>query len=213
MRLAKDDTVCGIPAPAARALLRRIGIHSWYRTGAEEALAALGVSEPAQAIDDLVRGGMLVVAAEDDGEEALEVTTSGSAVAMASFGRPITRATAERLLAGLLERAMAYNEDTSKPLFVRRLRVFGSYLDPEADHLGDVDIEVRLEPRAGLSPAETASYWKQSGKNFRSYIDKAFWPHAEAMQILKNRSAALNLTPQDIDELTHRSKIIFEADE
>jgi hypothetical protein len=176
-------------------------------------MAALGVSEPARAIDDLVRGGMLAAAAEDGGEEALEVTTRGSAVALTSFGRPITRATASRLLAGLLERAKAYNEDTGKPLFVRRIRIFGSYLDPEADYLGDVDVEVRLEPRAGLSPAGSAHYWKQSGKNFRSYIDKVFWPHAEAMQILKNRSVALNLTPQDIDEITDRSEVVFEAEQ
>jgi hypothetical protein len=144
VRLAKDDTVCGIPAPVARTLLRRIGIHSWYRAGAEEALAKLGVPNPALAIDDLIQGGMIAVAGVDDGEEALGVTTRGSAVAMASFGRPITRATADRLLAGLLERARAYNGDASKPLFIRRLRVFGSYLDPGVDRLGDFDIEVRL---------------------------------------------------------------------
>jgi hypothetical protein len=213
VRLAKDDTVCGIPAPVARTLLRRIGIHSWYRAGAEEALAKLGVPHPGLAIDDLIQGGMLEVAAVDDGEEALGVTTGGSAVAMASFGRPITRATADRLLAGLLERARAYNADAGKPLFIRRLRVFGSYLDPGVDRLGDVDVEVRLEPRAGLSPAESANYGTQSGKDFRSYIDGVFWPQTEAMQNLKNRSPALNLTPQDIDEITDRSEVVFEAEQ
>jgi hypothetical protein len=62
----------------AHVLLRRIGIHSWYRSRAEEALVALGVSEPARTIDDLVWGGMPTVAPEDDGEEALEVTTSAA---------------------------------------------------------------------------------------------------------------------------------------
>lgn len=35
----------------------------------------------------------------------------------------------------------------------------------------------------------------------------------EAMQILKNRSPALNLTPQDIDEITDRSEVVFEAEQ
>jgi hypothetical protein len=33
------------------------------------------------------------------------------------------------------------------------------------------------------------------------------------MQILKNRSVALNLTPQDIDEITDRSEVVFEAEQ
>lgn len=69
-------------------------------------------------------------------------TIQGNALAMASFGKPISRKTAERLVSGLLERAQTYNADPDKPMFVNTLRVFGSDLSPEIDPIGDVDIEL-----------------------------------------------------------------------
>ncbi|MGY4542561.1 hypothetical protein ACVWY0_002485 [Arthrobacter sp. UYNi723] len=58
-----------------------------------------------------------------------EATTLGNALAMAGFGRPSKRRTADRLVAGMLERAREYNVDATRPLYVERLRLFGSYLD------------------------------------------------------------------------------------
>jgi predicted nucleotidyltransferase len=46
------------------------------------------------------------------------------------------------LVAGMLERAREYNTDAKKPLYVDRLRIFGSYLDPKIDPLGDVDLRI-----------------------------------------------------------------------
>ena len=213
MRLSKDDTICGIPAPAARTLLRRIGRQEWYREGVLDALAKQGVGETEMAIDHLIQGGILEVVDVEADSDILGATTAGAALAMASFGKPITRATADRLIAGLLERAQAYNNDSAKPMFIRRLRVFGSYLSPDTERLGDVDVEVMLEPRAGISPAAVASYGKQSGKSFPTYFDSLIWPQIEAMQILRNRSTALSLTPQNIDELTDRSRVVFTAEQ
>jgi hypothetical protein len=62
---------------------------------------------------------------------------------MASFGKPIRRKTANQLVAGMLERARDYNTDANKPLYVERLRIFGSYLDP----LGDVDVDMSFGNR------------------------------------------------------------------
>ena len=36
----------------------------------------------------------------------------------------------------------AYNADPGKPMFINTLRLFGSYLSPEIDPIGDVDIEL-----------------------------------------------------------------------
>lgn len=213
MRLSKTDSVSGIPAPIARALMRRIGGRSWYRTGVEETLADYGVADPARAAQALISDGLLEPKAEFNGEPIFEATVRGNAVAMASFGRLITRATADRLVAGLLERAKDYNSDGTKPLFVKRLRLFGSYLDPETDRLGDVDVEVQLVDRNGLSDDDRLRYGRRSGRAFHTFLDELAWPHTEALQILKNRSAALNITVEDIDRLTDRSRIVFEADQ
>lgn len=44
----------------------------------------------------------------------------------------------------MLERAREYNADANKPLCVERLRIFGSYVDPQIDPLRDVDVDVEL---------------------------------------------------------------------
>ena len=59
---------------------------------------------------------------------------------LASFGKPIGGKTADRLGAVMLDSAREYNADSSKPLFLERLRIFGSYLDTSLDPLGDVDV-------------------------------------------------------------------------
>ena len=71
----------------------------------------------------------------DGGYVWWEAATLGNALAIASFGKPIRNRTADRLIAGMLDRARDYNTDANKPLYVERLRIFGSYLDPRRDPL------------------------------------------------------------------------------
>ena len=54
-------------------------------------------------------------------------------MAHASFGKPISRATATRILGQVIERARAYNTDPARLLTVTEIVVFGSYLDPAVD--------------------------------------------------------------------------------
>ena len=56
----------------------------------------------------------------------------GQRASDASFGKPISRATATRLLGQVIERARAYNADPARLLTVTEIVVFGGYLDPAA---------------------------------------------------------------------------------
>lgn len=85
-------------------------------------------------------GYMEKVRVDNDGDVWWDTTIQGNALAMASFGKPISRKTADRLISGLLERAHTYNADTDKPLFINTLRIFGSYLSPEIDPIRDIDV-------------------------------------------------------------------------
>jgi hypothetical protein len=115
---------------------------------------------------------------------------------MASFGKPIRRKTANQLVAGMLERARDYNTDANKPLYVERLRIFGSYLDrsgmstsncPSATAPGTIK---RLAPTPGQRKA------------FRSFMAEITWPQLEPVQHLKNGSKAINITLENIDNIT-----------
>lgn len=117
MRLTKSSLVAGVPAPAARDLVRQARRVELRTVHAEGVLAQTGVDKPAEALKQLVEDGYLHHG--QDGQETATTAMAGNAPAMASFARPITRATAERLVTGLLERAAQYNRDRSKPRFVR----------------------------------------------------------------------------------------------
>jgi hypothetical protein len=80
-------------------------------------------------------------------EERWSSTIKGNALAQASFGKPIRRSTAERHLVQVVDRARAYNTDPDKLLTIQTIIVFGSYLDPAADLLGDLDLAVGVVRR------------------------------------------------------------------
>jgi len=103
----------------------------------------------------------------------------------------------------------SYNADAGKPLLVTRLRVFGSYLEETVDRLGDV--EYRLEQLPGSPEEAYLSYGRNSGRQFSTLVDEIGWPHLEAVQLLKSRSAFLNLTYEEVDRFTDRAETIFSA--
>ncbi|MEV7475289.1 hypothetical protein AB0N33_16435 [Pseudarthrobacter oxydans] len=209
MRLVKTDVIAGLPAPAARAFLRQTRLADFEQEWALSLLASLGAASPHSTLRGLEDAGYIERAGHSHGNHRWWVTTTlGNALAMASFGKPITRKTADRLVAEIIERAKAYNADPTKPCFVQRLRVFGSYLDATVDPLGDVDVELVLGQRI-TDPQELLRYGTASGRSFPSFTDHLLWPRQEAVLILKNRSTAINITMEDIDQLTNKAEIIF----
>lgn len=101
-----------------------------------------------------------------------ESTIKGSALAQASFARPVTRATAERLLAGVIDRAKRFNADGSHLIDIADLVLFGSYLGPDVKRLGELDLGVAFLSRIPdtTAPADEReirlSYAKASGRGF-----------------------------------------------
>ncbi|UKA73458.1 hypothetical protein [Arthrobacter sp. FW306-06-A] len=209
MRLVTTDVIAGLPAPAAREFLRRIRFADFDEEWALFLLSSLGASGPHSTLLGFEDAGYIERAEYSHGSQRWwRSTTLGNALAMASFGKPITRKTADRLVAELIERAKAYNADPTKPCFVQRLRIFGSYLDTAVDPLGDVDVELVLGQRT-TDPQEILRYGTASGRSFSTFTDHLLWPGREAVLILKNRSTAINITLEDIDELTDKAKIIY----
>jgi len=92
---------------------------------------------------------------------------------MASFGKPISRKTADRLVSGLVDRAREYKADDGRPLFIAQIRIFGNYLQQDIDQLGDVDVELSSGRRI-TDPKAVGEYTKAIGGTFGSYIDQLF---------------------------------------
>ena len=207
MRVSKNDTICGLAAPAARQLMRAY----FDDRPVEVACDILGVSQDAardqmrafEAAGYVERGGL----AHGAGDDWWATTVKGNALANASFGKPISRATATRLLGQVIERARAYNADPARLLTVTEIVVFGSYLDPAVDLLGDLDLAVstvRRDTDGQRYVDKVLEYARASGRSFSAFHDRLFWPARELRMILKNRSPAISITDEDIRKLTER---------
>jgi|GEM_PF-3093166 len=105
MRLSRGEQIAGLPATDARELMLHFDdvqpetmIDSWIDTGSRAGAGA-------RAFEDA--GYLKVYNVDRDGVTWWESTIKGSALAQASFGPPITRATAERHLADVIDRAKA----------------------------------------------------------------------------------------------------------
>lgn len=96
--------------------------------------------------------------------------------------------------------------------------MFGSYLDPMVDRLGDLDLAVKFrELRADLSADDymkkRLAYSRASGRQFNNFNDKLSWPRNEALLALRKRSPTINITIQDVSILTDRWEVVFRADD
>lgn len=205
MRVAKTDMICGLEAPKARLLM--CGYQE--RQPAEVAAELLGmdVGLATERLRALEGAGYLEHLPDDYWPDGAWTTTiSGNALAQASFGKPIARATAERLLAGALERVRGYNADSAKALTVTQLVVFGSYLDAAADSLGDLDLAMSYVRRPDIDLFE---YARASGRSFSGIGDEVMWPLRELMMAIKNRSTAINITIEDVSQITDRFETVY----
>jgi hypothetical protein len=119
----------------------------------EVACDILGVSQDAardqmrafEAAGYAERGGL----AHGAGDNWWATTVKGNALAHASFGKPISRATATRLLGQVIERARAYNADPGRLLTVTEIVVL-TYSTPEPSGFSIIaSSDVRLGGEAG----------------------------------------------------------------
>lgn len=197
-----------------------------YRT-AETAAETLGVDrdEAVKMLQEFVEAGYLderesQYTSGDDRERTETewfTTIRGNALAMAGFGKPITRTKAEQLVAGIIERVKHYNQDPIRLLSITKVTVFGSYLDPAVDRLGDVDIAIAHDRRQEtVDPSafyeQRREYARPSGAaaSVRSdFMSTLTWPEIEVVRIVKNRSTAISVTDEDVSKITDRFEVIY----
>jgi hypothetical protein len=212
VRVSKTDVIAGLPAELARAIVRRFRGRQRVAEIAEDLLEDSGYELDAVFAALEAAGYLERIRTDHDGYVWWDTTVLGNALAMASFGKPISRKTADRLVAELLDRARSYNADPTRPMFIETLRVFGSYLNRDIDPIGDVDIELtygrRITDRKAL-----AAYNRASGRSFNTYVDQVMWPSTELFLHLKKRSSFINITLEDIAQLTDKFETIYQIDD
>lgn len=213
MRLAKTDRIAGLDATTVRDLMRTMRDPTTLQHVRSRLPAGI---DAGTVVADLTELGFLRPdeRTTEAGDGWWVTTTTGNALAMASFAKPITRTTADKLLSGLVDRVRSWNENPDRLISIDEVVVFGSYLDPTVDRLGDVDIAVTLSHWPEGQSLDTfnkrvKAHCRASGRTFTSFVDELFWPTKEAIQTLKNRSTALNITTEDIHQLTDNIRVVY----
>lgn len=209
MQITKDQTIAGVPAITVRNFLRRWSEMFW-RSVAEEQLENGGA-----VVDELLATGRVEALYVDaEGDTRLGMTTQGFALRMASAAKPVTRATAQRSVDEVVARALVVNADPRAWATVRRLVLFGSFMDESVDRVGDVDIAVDAvcyEPHPTTQQGARGYYRMvhggKPGPDDRLYR----W---DVMRMLKGGSRVLSL----VEFEQHRemldavpTRVIFEA--
>jgi hypothetical protein len=212
VRLDPTKLYAGLPAKDARDLLR------WLRgryVDPELLCERLKVdrSEGEELMARLGREGLVEPADEFNGQVFFRTTISGNALGNASLLKPISRDRAQRELDGLVERAAEINADAALLLWVTRVVVFGSSVDPAVDFVGDVDVAATTMPRFGGDgyTDRVLAYAQSSGRQFRSDLDELFWPEHEVDLRLKNRSRYISLhRPSELERLGAVTRVVYE---
>jgi hypothetical protein len=210
VRLAKDDTIAGLPAKLARDVVRQLAVETTpYVLGARLGFTS---DEAVKVISGLHACGYIEpVGPPGSPERTVWITTiAGNALAQASFLARITRTTADQHLERVIAATRSYNANADNLL--ADVIVFGSYLDPTQDRLGDLDIGLtvlyRFEDRAEYARRcrEGAA---SSGQRMSTFIDKLFWPERHLVKHLRGRSNTIKITFEDVTQLTDRARTVY----
>jgi predicted nucleotidyltransferase len=169
-----------------------------WNTETVQAILRTERTEADAVVKTLVEAG-LAVAASSPRRDQWVTTQLAHAYASATAAKPITRQTADRALAELLERVLQVNTDERFLAKVTKVVLLGSYLRPEADRLSDLDVAVELQPKEAdwgrLSEAteKRVEELQLAGRRFGSWLEVEYWWHLEAFRFLKSRSRAVSL--------------------
>ena len=199
MRLNRGDRIAGVDGLQLRNYFRRFcSDYVNYATVMKE--FSVTRREAQNILEELLKLEMICMCElQGKGEMvSYQTTMKGNALGMAKASRPITRASAERVLRELLDRVLAVNDRSELAYRVESVVVFGSYLS-KTERLNDLDIAVELKARrdddASFESLRKASMERAlaSGRRFRNVVEEVGWPQIEVLSILKNRSRTISL--------------------
>jgi hypothetical protein len=206
MRVKTADSICGVPAVALRDALRRAGRSDAWTVDFLRQLLDLSARRAQQLVRELAESGYIERESKrSDNLIWWRLTAKARALSLASAAKPITRATADRVVRDVIARADAINKSDDLVFLVSEMVAFGSYLG-NIDRLGDVDIGFRLARRRPESSplAENknrVAAARSRGRVFPSLFAELTWDRTEVLLLLKARSRALSLHDMDDDAI------------
>lgn len=211
MKIDKKTLICGIPIIRIRDFVRR------YRTPGSFSLQTImeyfKLTKPSGTclLNELLNSGY----AEQTKTNEYKVSVKGNALAQVKFVSRMNKAKADNVSNEFMKRVEEINGDENYIYRDPKLYLFGSYLNPEADDYGDIDIANELECKINderfteVSQRIVANAIA-AGKVFSSIVEEVCYPTDLVLRNLKNRSPYISLhRMDDVETLSAPHKQIY----
>jgi hypothetical protein len=151
MQIDSKTTIAGVPIIKVRDPLRRSDACFTPRSSLNGSSSPRAQGRAGAVLNELTIDGRVVLSPDIDGNERYELATDGHALAGATARQRVTRDTAQRALDGFLARVEKINANPLAEWGVRKLVLFGSFLDPNIERVGDVALAVEMVPLRQLT--------------------------------------------------------------
>ena len=135
--------------------------------------------------------------------EVYYCTIKGKALSNVRFIKRMNKEKADKEFSEFMKRVENLNQNNEFIYKVKRIVIFGSYLNPENKDFGDIDLGIELEPRIKdkkafeLAENEIISKAIENGKVFSNIVDELFYPQNLVFKYLKNKSRYISIHRMD----------------
>lgn len=203
------ENICGMRAIEFRDALKRMLRHEWM---SEKSIS--GEFGEHLSLEDLLSAGYVEEEPDPDERKWHRHRLSKKALSLinAKSIPRISRAKADRLLAGFLDRCRTVNEDSIIPFVVRKVWLYGSMLRDEID-VGDIDLSPEIERKSicnGYDDYERAVDAWEEALGWRPWY-YSYQAEDHVWRILKGGCAYISLTTiHSLEALKCSKKCVFE---
>ncbi len=202
MRIDSKEQIADVEILKVRDLLRRVNNTDEWEADFVVNRLKISPKKANRLIIELNRRGYIEPIRIYRQKQFYRKTLKGSTLGLASAAKPVTRKTANRIIAEFMDRVRQVNSDQSFLVKVKKVLVFGSYLT-DALRINDIDVAVELtwkeshpmvlnEDKAQLA-LKLSSIAEKKGHQFSSFIGRLEWPEHEVRLFLKSRSRTLSI--------------------
>lgn len=194
MRIHKNDIVCGIPILNIRNFFRIVRDSEEFTFFKVREYFSLDEGKTDSFILELISNGFIEL-----WENGYRLTLKGNALCIARCVPPINKEKADRIFQEFMQRVDEVNNDNFYLYRIRKLLLFGSYLNPNNSDYGDIDIAFDLERKIENydtfleANRKLVHEVKKNGKSFSSFLDEMLYSKKLVLLKLKDRNRYISL--------------------
>ena len=150
-------------------------------------------------VEDLLQNDFIEKATDEQQKKEYQLTIKGQALCAARCLSPMNKEKADKVFNEFMQRVEEINNDNYYLYKVKKLFLFGSYLNPDNDNFGDIDIAFELKRKIEDSKEfeiendKRVEAARQRGKVFSSWLERLFFSATEVKRKLKNKSQYISL--------------------